>query len=287
MTAKQVVAIAVKYVGTWQNGPVHKAMIDRYNTVLPRPSGYKMTYQDAWCDAFVTAIADEAGVSALTGRECGVERHIKLMRSLGIWLGRVRPAVGDLVTFDWDGGGFADHIGWVAEVSGERFRTVEGNSNGKVAQHWFAWNDWRIKGFGRPKYKDAAGSSMPVTQKTVEDLAKEVLLGIWGNSPARSTALTQAGYDASAVQKRVNELLKGMTSGAGSISAGEVVMPKRVQVVKTASRFYTGEMLDAWVKGTTFDVMERRVQTDHVLTYLLGYQGGVIGWLAEGDVKVV
>ncbi|MRI85952.1 CHAP domain-containing protein [Aerococcaceae bacterium WS4759] len=287
MTAKQVVAIAVKYVGTWQNSLVHKAMIDRYNSVLPRPSGYKMTYQDAWCDAFVTAIADEAGVSALTGRECGVERHIKLMRSLGIWLGRVRPAVGDLVTFDWDGGGFADHIGWVAEVSGERFRTVEGNSNSKVAQHWFAWNDWRIKGFGRPKYKGAAGSSMPVTQKTVEDLAKEVLLGIWGNSPARSTALTQAGYDASAVQKRVNELLKGMSSGAGSISAGEVVMPKRVQVSKTASRFYTGEVLDAWVKGTTFDVMERRVQTDHVLTYLLGYQGGVIGWLAEGDVKVV
>ena len=128
---------------------------------------------------------------------------------------------------------------------------------------------------------------MPVTQKTVEDLAKEVLLGIWGNSPARSTALTQAGYDASAVQKRVNELLKGMTSGADSISAGQVVMPKRVQVLKTASRFYTGEVLDAWVKGTTFDVMERRVQTDHVLTYLLGYQGGVIGWLAERDVKVV
>lgn len=289
MTAKQVVAIAVKYVGAWQYGTVHKAMIDRYNAILPRPSDYKMTYDDAWCDAFVTAVADEAGVSALTGRECGVERHIKLMRSLGIWLGRVRPAVGDLVAFDWDGGGFADHIGWVAEVSGERFRTVEGNSNGKVAQHWFAWEDWRIKGFGRPKYSTgvANGSVVPVTKKTVEDLAKEVLLGIWGNSPARSTALTQAGYDASAVQTRVNELLKGKTSGAGSISAGGKIMPKRVQVLKTASRFYTGEVLDAWVKGTTFDVMERRVQTDHVLTYLLGYQGGVIGWLAEGDVKLV
>lgn len=152
MTAKRVLEVAGKYVGAVQYGSVHRGLIDRYNRVLPRPSGYRMTYDDAWCDAFVTAVADEAGASGLLGRECGVERHIQVCRGLGIWLGRVRPLVGDLVMFDWDGGGFADHIGYVCEVAGERFRTVEGNSNGRIERNWFVWNDWRIKGFARPKY---------------------------------------------------------------------------------------------------------------------------------------
>lgn len=46
------------------------------------------------------------------------------------------------------------------------------------------------------------------TKKTVEELAKEVILGKWGNGTDRKNRLTAAGYDYSAVQKRVNELMK-------------------------------------------------------------------------------
>jgi hypothetical protein len=45
-------------------------------------------------------------------------------------------------------------------------------------------------------------------QKTVEELAKEVIAGKWGDGTERKKKLTAAGYDYSAVQKRVNELLK-------------------------------------------------------------------------------
>lgn len=44
--------------------------------------------------------------------------------------------------------------------------------------------------------------------KTVEELAKEVIAGKWGNGTERREKLTAAGYDYSAVQKKVNELLK-------------------------------------------------------------------------------
>ena len=44
--------------------------------------------------------------------------------------------------------------------------------------------------------------------KTVDELAREVLQGKWGNGSARKQKLTAAGYDYSAVQKRVNELMK-------------------------------------------------------------------------------
>lgn len=44
--------------------------------------------------------------------------------------------------------------------------------------------------------------------KTVDELAKEVIKGLWGNGADRKTKLTAAGYDYAKVQKRVNELLK-------------------------------------------------------------------------------
>lgn len=46
------------------------------------------------------------------------------------------------------------------------------------------------------------------TKKTVDEIAREVIAGKWGNGSARKQKLTAAGYDYSAVQKRVNELLK-------------------------------------------------------------------------------
>lgn len=45
-------------------------------------------------------------------------------------------------------------------------------------------------------------------KKSVEQLAKEVIRGDWGNGAERKQKLTAAGYDYSAVQKRVNKLLR-------------------------------------------------------------------------------
>ncbi len=50
-----------------------------------------------------------------------------------------------------------------------------------------------------------AGSS---AKKSVDAIAREVIRGDWGNGDERKKRLTAAGYDYSAVQKRVNELLK-------------------------------------------------------------------------------
>ena len=43
--------------------------------------------------------------------------------------------------------------------------------------------------------------------KTVEQLAREVIAGKWGNGAERKRRLSAAGYDAAAVQKRVNQIL--------------------------------------------------------------------------------
>ena len=44
--------------------------------------------------------------------------------------------------------------------------------------------------------------------KSIDELAKEVIKGLWGNGADRKKRLTNAGYDYNAVQKRVNQLLK-------------------------------------------------------------------------------
>lgn len=45
-------------------------------------------------------------------------------------------------------------------------------------------------------------------KKSVDDIAREVIQGKWGNGDDRKNRLTAAGYDYSTVQKRVTELLK-------------------------------------------------------------------------------
>lgn len=62
-----------------------------------------------------------------------------------------------------------------------------------------------------PGYKvfDSAGNCVyPITAtKTIEEIAREVIAGKWYSGAARKSALTKAGYDYYAVQKKVNELL--------------------------------------------------------------------------------
>ena len=46
------------------------------------------------------------------------------------------------------------------------------------------------------------------SKKSVDEIAREVIHGDWGNGTERKNRISAAGYDYSAVQKRVNELLK-------------------------------------------------------------------------------
>lgn len=58
------------------------------------------------------------------------------------------------------------------------------------------------------KLFDAKVSAKKETKKSITTIAKEVIDGKWGNGDDRKKKLKAAGYDYSAVQKKVNELLK-------------------------------------------------------------------------------
>lgn len=63
------------------------------------------------------------------------------------------------------------------------------------------YNGRRWKKHGRLPY-------ISYETKTVDELAREVIAGKWGNGSERKQRLNASGYDAAAVQQRVNILLK-------------------------------------------------------------------------------
>lgn len=70
-------------------------------------------------------------------------------------------------------------------------------------------------------------TSTSTPSKTVDEIAKEVIAGKWGNGQDRKDRLTKAGYDYTAIQNRVNSLL-GKTETKKSIDeiAREVIAGK-------------------------------------------------------------
>lgn len=69
----------------------------------------------------------------------------------------------------------------------------------------------KLKASGFDTYittKSGTAASTEAQKKSVTELAKEVIAGKWGNGSDRKNRLTQAGYDYTAVQTKVNELME-------------------------------------------------------------------------------
>ena len=156
----RVLAAAAAMVGVRGGSAEHQRLVNDYNSVRPLPVGYAVKNTDDWCDIFTTVIFQREGLSALIGRECGVERHIHIFQRLGIWNedGNSTPSAGDIITFNWDkdtqqNDGWADHIGIVEKVENGIIHTIEGNSNNVVKRNTYRIGHGNIRGFATPRYR--------------------------------------------------------------------------------------------------------------------------------------
>lgn len=68
----------------------------------------------------------------------------------------------------------------------------------------------KIKPAGLNGYKATNSSQNESPLKTIDEVAEEVLSGLWGNGNARKTALTKAGYIYAEVQSAVNQKLANL-----------------------------------------------------------------------------
>jgi signal peptidase I len=197
------------------------ALIDYYNENcidLVKPSRkYKMKYDDEWCSMFTSVVAHKAGDSRHAfPYEVSVYQQCLLAKDRGQYLkGAGEAAIGDLIVYDWLGNGGYDHVGFVANVSPDTIKALEGNKGDTVAYRNVNRRSRVIKAIIRLGNDQATSTDndqatstdndqATSTDKRLETLAKRVLKGELGNGDARRVAL---GDDYMAVQRIVNTLL--------------------------------------------------------------------------------
>lgn len=79
----------------------------------------------------------------------------------------------------------------------------------KGSGNWGAGSGYKFLGF---IYNPSVKEETTPKKKTIEELAKEVIRGDWGNGEARRKALTKSGYNYTEVQTRVNQILSSKST---------------------------------------------------------------------------
>lgn len=162
----QMVAQAEYWLGRKESDMSHRVIIDVYNSIDPLPRGYRMTYYDPWCAAFVSAVAQACNLAKWVFPECACDPMIALYKQAGRWMERddYRPDPGDLIMYDWNDNGYgdntgsADHVGMVEKVEGNTIWIIEGNCADAVLRQKRSINSMNIRGFCLPDYAAAASA---------------------------------------------------------------------------------------------------------------------------------
>lgn len=96
--------------------------------------------------------------------------------------------------------------GEIIEAKGHAYGVVKT----KLDSKWTHWGQCDLI-----REDNEVATSQPIAEipeapiMSIEELAREVIAGKWGDNPARKQKLIEAGYDYAAVQAEVNRILKG------------------------------------------------------------------------------
>lgn len=208
MTTTKIIEIAANEIGVCENPPNSNNV--KYNTWYyghPVQDGFPTKNSKyPWCAVFISWLFKAEQSLCLKTSSCvqmleWFEKRGQIVKT---------PMPGDIVFFKYSTNNRrTNHVGLVIGVDGKIITTIEGNTSttsqdngGKVMRRNRYSN---IVAYARPKYSD--NTTVKAEKKTVEEVAKEVIDGKWGNGVVRRQRLTQAGYNYVEVQKEVNKLL--------------------------------------------------------------------------------
>lgn len=112
----------------------------------------------------------------------------------------------------------------------------------------------------------------PTPSKSVDELAQEVITGLWGNQPERQQRLEAAGYDYYAVQARVNEIL----APAPAPAPRPLAIGDTVEIVGTGNGSSYGDSNTAYGIGWTRTILD--IYEGREFPYMVGNETGVTGF---------
>lgn len=227
--ASKVVSQAKAWIGCKESDGTHKKIIDLYNSHKPLARGYKVTYTDAWCATFVSAVAIKLGYTDIIPTECSCNRMIELFKKLGVWVENENrtPKAGDIIFYDWedngsgDNKGVSDHVGIVEKVSADKITVIEGNYSNAVKRRTLAVNGKYIRGYGVPKYDVEKATTTTKTESKKTSTKNSTN----SNDPAKSFAKTLAGTYVVTANNGLN-----VRKGAGTTKDILIAIPKGTKV---------------------------------------------------------
>lgn len=165
MKRDEFIKTLTSWDGAMRGDAVHKQIVDAYNSYLPHPRGYKLTYTDDYCAAMVSAAAILCGLTEVIPIECSCGEQMRWYQSRGQWIEDDAhvPQIGEQVFYHWaDGGDYAatdctgapNHTGIVTRAVGSCVNVFEGNKGSKheCGYRTLEINGRYIRGFGIPSY---------------------------------------------------------------------------------------------------------------------------------------
>ena len=116
---------------------------------------YGLSERDEWCAIFVSWVAYHCGYidAGIIPRFASCKVGIAWFQDRELWMDKdYTPAPGDLIFFDWEPDGTADHVGIVESVTDGKVNTIEGNSSDSCRRRSYDIGSINIFGYGVPQY---------------------------------------------------------------------------------------------------------------------------------------
>ena len=204
-TSKEYLDNCKKYLCTKEGSYKHRKIVDMFNS--SKLKTFPISYDDAWCSAFISAMAIESGCTDIIPISANCNEMYKKGVVMGIAIPKDKwiPKMGDIVFYDWNLNGELDHVGAVYTMSKNIIHVLEGNKNNSVAYRDINYKNATITKIIRPRYKTASNKK---SYKNYCDTAIRVINGYYGNGDERKNKLENEGYSYKKVQAIIDILLK-------------------------------------------------------------------------------
>lgn len=174
-----IVQNALNFLGAKKGDTRHKEILDIYNSIVPLPRGHAMSSSEAWCAAFVSAMAWKTGLGDIFPFECSCGSMVQGLKLRGAWVedDNYKPKTGDLVFYAWYGKEgenllAPNHVGIVIENYENGFKVIEGNYSHQVKIRTVPYGWVCIRGFGTPDY-EGHDNHEPEIDKMVSEWARD------------------------------------------------------------------------------------------------------------------
>ncbi len=123
-------------------------------TTYCKDMGYN--YRIEWCACFISWLAEKLGITDIIPVDMSCNSQISKFKNLGVWHTDRNFQSGDIIYYDWDISGDADHVGIIEKVAGNTLTVIEGNNgnypNDRVRRREISSASSLIFGYARPEY---------------------------------------------------------------------------------------------------------------------------------------